>query len=655
MTTVAAQRTEYPFDTGEYPLATVPGPGQLDLGTVQQTARTFTLNEQALSRHVEIAGATGTGKTTLLYQVVTELDAPFWAFDRKQDYRQLIRTQDDVLVVPWEKLGVNPLIPPPGVSLRLWTWIFAELFGHAHSLLSASKNRIKYDLTQLYREHGFEVHPDRFSEDTIRDVVAGERSMPPDPRPDPADVEYPTLADLRNAVADGGDGSYRDRQYESTITNRMRDMTDVAGPLFTAQRNPPLEALMERNVVWEIGQAGTDIQNFLMEYLLLYVYTYRLANDLRDDAPLLAVVVDEAKRLFSKHKEQRDAAGEPLVNDVLEKVRGFNIGVLIASQEPRKLTETVRANTYTKILFRLESGAEFDVMAEAMGLSTPQRRFAQSTLDVGNALVSVGSGETVPVEFDYLDTGRPVQYTELVESQHRQWNDLLDHRSSEPVNESGEAGEAASVVGADRADADETGESPPAVSADVHDLLVDIVREPFRKVTDRYDLFSSNGKAFNVKQQALAADVVREKWVQDGSKFKMLELTTDGREYLRGEDVDVSHPARGGIVHRYWQHQIHDALTGAGYEAEIESDNADVAVDVDGRRVAVEVAMEASPREVDHVEERLADGFEEVCIACRNGGVRSQLRDMLEATELYDETGVRLLLFQEASDADWTV
>ncbi|QLG61971.1 ATP-binding protein [Halorarum salinum] len=632
-----SQQLQYPFSVDSYPLATVPGPEQLYLGNVIGTARQFTLEEQVLRRHVEIAGATGTGKTTLLYQLLTGTNAPFWAFDRKQDYRQLLHVQPDVLVLPWERLGLNPLIPPPGVSLRLWTWVFAELFGHVHALLSASKNRLKYDLATVYRDHGFELHPRRYSEDLIREVVAGTRSMPPDPRPDPANVTYPTMVELQQQVEDGGDGSYKDRQYGATVANRMRDVTDVAGPLFTADRNPPLEQLMTQKVVWEFGQLGADIQNFLMEYLLVYVYTYRLANDLRDeDAPLLMFVIDEAKRLFSRHKEQQAAAGEPLANDLLEKVRGFNMALLIASQEPRKLTETVRANTYTKILFRLESGDERQVMANAMGLSKPQRVFAESTLDVGNALVSVGPNEAVPVAFTNVDTSEPVQYEELVASQYAQWDavsgDPASDTSSSTVLGGAEQTEPTDTVSvADEHAEKPVTESPTQLSDEAAVLLQDVVEHEFRPVTERYPRVGGKKAGISAKQELRDNGFIREKFVtlQTG-RMKLLELTDAGRTYLMEQGTEVSRVGRGGVVHRFWQYRVKHLLEEQGWTATREKADADVLAETGDRVVAVEVALRDRAREVEHVRDRLAAGADAVIVLGKTRAICEGLKQKLD-------------------------
>jgi hypothetical protein len=67
------------------------------------------------------------------------------------DYRHLLQTDEELLVLPWTELRFNPLKPPTGVSPRRWTQVFSELFGHATALLSGSKNHLMKQVIELYR------------------------------------------------------------------------------------------------------------------------------------------------------------------------------------------------------------------------------------------------------------------------------------------------------------------------------------------------------------------------------------------------------------------------------------------------------------------------------------------------------------------------
>ena len=178
--------------------------GDVELGESFQGNR-FYLSQRDLVKHLLAVGQSGSGKTTLFYSLMGEVEKPFWAFDLKQDYRHLV-SEMDLLVLPWSEFKFNPLKPPKGVPPRRWAQVFSEIFGHATSLLSGSKNYLMKKIIELY---------------TLYKLF--DRVSPP----------YPSLHELKlliqrdkiNYVRTASD--YRDR-----LLNRLEAMTLVAGTVF---------------------------------------------------------------------------------------------------------------------------------------------------------------------------------------------------------------------------------------------------------------------------------------------------------------------------------------------------------------------------------------------------------------------------------------
>jgi hypothetical protein len=130
------------------------------------------------------------------------------------------------------------------------------------------------------------------------------------------------------------------------------------------------------------------------------------------------------------------------------------------------------------------------------------------------------------------------------------------------------------------------------VSEDADRLLNDIVENPFKPLTKRYNRFSSSYKGNNMKPELVDQGVVIERHVKgQDSKRKLLQLTEKGRDYAEGLDLDVKHEGRGGVIHRYWQNQIKEAFEEAGWLVFLEKFDADVYVNMDTSELAVEVAM----------------------------------------------------------------
>lgn len=163
-------------------------------------------------------------------------------------------------------------------------------------------------------------------------------------------------------------------------------------------------------------------------------------------------------------------------------------------------------------------------------------------------------------------------------------------------------------------------------------LLHDAVDNPFKPLTDRYTLFTNDYKANQVKNELVDAGLVRERTLTIGTEHsKLLELTEQGKEYLADkEGVEIERRGKGGVVHRYWQHQIKDIFEQAGWTAKLELFDADVYVHMQEKEIAVEVAMGNNDREIDHVKQRLDRGLDEVWVVCPNDTIIAQLKEKLE-------------------------
>jgi type IV secretory pathway VirB4 component len=387
---------EYPFN------AATPDTSYLDqpviLGETLANRRTYAIKEAELTRHLLTVGASGTGKTTLHYNILDQVSTPCWIFDRKRDYRALINETQNVLVLPSNRLRFNPLQPPENVGLLRWAMVFSEIFSHAGDLLSGSKNYILTHIVQLYKEY-----------DLFRD-----RSPP-----------YPCLHDLEALIkSDKVNYVRKESNYRDTVLNRLEPMTTVTGPIFDCSQGYNLEHLMKKNVVvFEFGGLNRDIQNFIQEILFAWIYEYLFHNGSRNGELSLLLVWDEAKQAFSYKKEQSDAAGIPEIDDLTARAREFGLGIMAADQEATKLTDSLKANTDTKVLLPVKDQKQFDSIADSMQLTSMQKRYIQD-LDVGQAVVQHGGNKPVPVDLRYVDVEKAVSDEELREHQEDKWSSL---------------------------------------------------------------------------------------------------------------------------------------------------------------------------------------------------------------------------------------
>jgi len=606
----AAHQLQHPFNP---PTHTATG---LVLGQIIGSSSPFQLDPATLSKHVLAVGQTGAGKTTFFYTLMDRVDTPWWAFDLKQDYRH-IASRTNAQVIPWHQLRLNPLRPPVGVAPRRWAQVLADVFGHANALLSASKNYFMAAIMELYDSHDIDT-------------------TTPLPPPDTATPAYPTLTDLHNGINDKSVQPYsKTSSYRDTVHNRLDGLLRVTGDILTADYGLRLPAALPQNIVFEFDGLRTDIQDFLMELLFAAVYEYRLANDHRDQPLRHCFFLDEGKRVFSVYKERQDAAGIPHISEVTAKMREFGEALVVADQEPTKLTESLKANTNTKIVLPTASSTQLDNIASSMQLSDRQYQVA-TTLDVGQAIVQVGNDNPIPVQFPNTPVTKTTATSDL----------SLDTGTLFPSSTAVESVEAAANT---EATADKQVEP---VECDLSDnaewLLTDIARNPFRPITDRYsEGMPSRYKGDKAKAELEDYEFITPHYVQLGrGRMKLFELTTRGRDYLAATDITINRRGRGGIVHQFWQHKVKETVEEHGLTANREQADADVAVtDPDGkRRIAVEVAMGDNERELEHIQKHLDGPFDAVVVACHSHAVRDKLRDRADDRDLLnDRVSLRLV------------
>jgi hypothetical protein len=100
--------------------------GDINIGTIEYMGKPkgeFGLKLKDLNRHTGIFGSTGSGKTTMAFNLIRQLHKkgiPFLIFDWEKSYRDLAKSYDDVVVFTLgsdiNPLYLNPLNVPPGIS-----------------------------------------------------------------------------------------------------------------------------------------------------------------------------------------------------------------------------------------------------------------------------------------------------------------------------------------------------------------------------------------------------------------------------------------------------------------------------------------------------------------------------------------------------------
>lgn len=526
------------------------------------------VDQKDINQGVLIIGRSGSGKTNLILFLLAQLmeqQIPWSSFDLKKDYRSM-SAEFDLRLIPWEQLKYNPFEPPAGVSLGRWLQVSADLFSHSYSLLTGSRNFLYTQLTCLA-----------------------------------AEPTVPNLVDLDGRLRlHTKPGSAKGAWYLETVRNRVRACAAAAGSVFDCQKGFPANSLASHPTVIELDGLGEDLQSYLVEAMLGSLFHFRMGLNQRGGLRHVAVF-DEAKRVFSRTKELSAEAGIPTIDTITSQAREFGEALIVADQEASKLTDSILANSMVKVLMSVGSGKDLRIMADAMGLTKEQEKFALG-LGVGEAIVKVAGHEPVPIRIPQVIMEKTIDEESVRQNVERT---------------------AAQYSWTPRPEGSPQSPETTKITEDEMQLLKSVAMEPFLGTIDRtrklgMTNWSGGAKVSRLRSSGLVVPI-RIKSRPRGAKLTLLELTPAGQE-LAG--VPTLYSGKGGLEHRYWQHRLKAHLSTMGAKAIVEYAVPNGFVDVaafwpDGRSTAVEIEL-STRHTTENLSKAIEGGFREIVFLSRD-------------------------------------
>jgi hypothetical protein len=398
-----------------------------------------------LTRHVFVAGVTGSGKTTTVRHILSEVDVPFLVLEPvKTEYRALladpafagrvrVHTVGNETVAP---LRLNPLQVLPGTPIGVHIDLLKSLFVASFGMWSPLPQILERGLHEVYAATGWDI-----VHDTNPRVVAGER---------PAGA-FPTLSALHahveriiDSLGYSGEVVSNMRAALSTRIRalciggkgRLLDTTDA----FDAAR------LFEQSTVLELEALGDDDDKaFVMGLVLMQLAAYRRANPGPHLRHLL--IIEEAHRLLANvpatdtalQGNPRGKAVETFTN-LLAEVRSLGQGIIVSDQSPTRLAPEVVKNTNLKIAHRIVAAEDRAVLGSAMAMTAAQERDLATLTQGVAAVYSEGDDAPLRVRIPYRAGQSGVVVTA---------GQLRAHAGPQPRHVSGLTEQAARALAAD--------------------------------------------------------------------------------------------------------------------------------------------------------------------------------------------------------------
>ncbi|MDD2229524.1 MAG: ATP-binding protein [Candidatus Cloacimonetes bacterium] len=385
-----------------------------DYGT-QLPDSSIRLSKGDLNKHVFVCGLTGSGKTTTVKHIIkssfNQNKTPFLVLESaKKDYRQLLAdtvfesnlqifTIGDATVNP---LRINPFYIQRGVHPLTHIDNLKSIFNASFSLYGPMPHILEKCLHRIYFKRGWNLtsgaHP--YFHDLNGQYNDDQYKLPEH------HYCFPTLTDLKSEIdfyvknEMEYKGELRDNIRTAIITRIESLCVGTKGLMFNTYEFYPMEELLKYPCILEMENlADDDDKAFFVGLILVLISEYRqrenpTTNPGSKELGLRhLLVIEEAHRLLKNTTTERQSemmgnprgkAVEAFCNTISE-MRSLGQGVIVVEQIPSKIAPDVIKNSNTKIVHRLVSKDDQELLAGSLGVSDEDSRYL-NRLKTGHAL-----------------------------------------------------------------------------------------------------------------------------------------------------------------------------------------------------------------------------------------------------------------------------
>lgn len=378
-------------------------PENIHIGSRVENGVAVGLPGKHLTRHGVIVGVPGTGKTNfalgLLYNF-WKAGIPFLAVEpTKCEYRSLLNAIPELRVYTPGKSGVspmelNPFLPPRGVTLEQFLPSLITAFTAAFHMTRPLDIIFPEALRTCYTQHGWRSNSTRDSEGV---TCFGMQEF---------------LICFRQTIRNSAYDQESKSNLESGGVFRLMSLIESNPMLYDTQNTLPFEELLTVPTVIELDAIDNSDQKALIMALILVNLMLTIRRNQPGDGELKNVIlIDEAHILLGRKASVRtDGDADPsgmtvqMLQDMVVAIRAYGTAMIFADQSPEKLTKEIVGNVNMKIMFRLSSAHDRELLAENIGMH-PEVMDIMRTLPVGQAYMHCDALQR-PIRLQVPDYGK---------------------------------------------------------------------------------------------------------------------------------------------------------------------------------------------------------------------------------------------------------
>lgn len=408
----------------------IPVERALSLGQVIQHGQALdfkplTLDKNELNKHIFITGVTGAGKTTTCMKLLLESGLPFLVIEpAKTEYRELYQKNPDVEYICLGREDLTPFRLNPfelvsaGEHLAGHIDILKNALTAVFPMEAAMPMIVAEAIILAYENKGWDIHS---SQNLLIDdpFVVNSGAWP-----NFSDV----IAELDTVIKSKGMGREFEEKYRGSLVARLTDLTKgTKSRMLNVRHSLDFDALLDKKVVIELDELKDESDKSLLMALIVTRFAESIKQRyLREPTYRHLTLIEEAHRLLSKPEPGETGSkklGVEMFSNLLAEVRKYGEGLIIADQIPNKLVPDVIKNTNTKIVHRLFSSDDREVIGNTITLTDEQKDFLPA-LQTGQAVVYGGGWHgavLASITPNANTTGNPIEESLIAERGLRNW------------------------------------------------------------------------------------------------------------------------------------------------------------------------------------------------------------------------------------------
>ncbi len=354
--------------------------------------------QKMLPKHMFVCGVPGSGKTNTMLHLANslwnyeieengekrKLHIPFLVLEpAKREYRELALFDIPELLIFSPSavtnfpIRINPFEFPKGLTLSEHIGKLCQVFEGAFPIAPPAPFILDRAIQAVYEKHGWNV----------KDVNTGTKS-------------YPLMSELYDqfekellttnydSEIQGNIRSVLEMRIGSLLRREMKEIFDVSKSTLSP------EEWLTKPVIIELESLGEGPANFVTLLLCTLIRETLKANPLAErEKPVRHVIfIEEAHNLIAPESQVKDGqdsnpkiAATAFIVKMLAEVRALREGIIIADQLPTAMAPEVIKNTNIKLVHRLTSQDDRELVGSTMSAS-PLQMENMATYTSGQAL-----------------------------------------------------------------------------------------------------------------------------------------------------------------------------------------------------------------------------------------------------------------------------